>query len=362
MTDQDMNEWMIYGANGYTGELCAREAVRRGQSPVVAGRNVGAITALGEELGLETCVVGLDDPRALERALQDTAAVLHCAGPFSATSKPMLEACERAGTHYLDITGEVDVFEYSQANDGRWKEANIVSMPGAGCDVVPTDCLAAMLKSVLPDATHLTLALVSEPMHVSPGTAKTVVEGLPNGALIRRDRELVSIASGSKTRMVPFDHGERLGVCIPWGDVSTAFWSTAIPNIEVYLGSTEKEVKQMRTMSKLGWLLGLGPIQSFLKGQVEKRVPGATAAERAATMSHFWGEVSNGNGQAVSMTLTGPDAYDLTVDAAIKATIAVAAGGIEPGAHTPSTALGAEFVLTLAGVERGETVTAEATA
>lgn len=352
--------WMIYGANGYTGELCAREAVRRGWKPVLAGRNAQAITALGAELGLETCVVALSDTSGLNAALADMAAVLHCAGPFSATARPMLDACAASGTHYLDITGEVEVFEYSQANDARWKTAGIVAMPGAGCDVVPTDCLAAMLKRALPNATHLTLALVSEPMRVSPGTAKTVVEGLPNGALIRRDGELVSIPSGSKTRVVPFDHGKKIGVCIPWGDVSTAYWSTAIPNIEVFLGSSEKEIKQMRTMGKLGWLLGLGPVQSFLKRQVEKRVPGATEAERAATTSHFWGEVSNAEGRSASMTLTGPDAYDLTVDAALHATVKVAAGNIAPGAHTPSTALGPEFVLSLDGVSLGETVPMEA--
>lgn len=352
--------WMIYGANGYTGELCAREAVRRGWTPVLAGRNAQAITALGAELGLETCVVALSDASDLERALADMSAVLHCAGPFSATARPMLDACANTGTHYLDITGEVDVFEYSQANDARWKAAGIVAMPGAGCDVVPTDCLAAMLKRALPDATHLTLALVSEPMQVSPGTAKTVVEGLPNGALIRRDGELVSIPSGSKTRVVPFDHGKKVGVCIPWGDVSTAYWSTAIPNIEVYLGSSEKEINQMRTMGKLGWLLGLGPVQSFLKRQVAKRVPGATEAERAATTSHFWGEVTNAEGHTASITLTGPDAYDLTVDAALHATVKVAEGTIAPGAHTPSTAFGPDFVLTLNGVSLGETVPTEA--
>lgn len=353
------NAWMIYGANGYTGELCAREAVRRGYAPVLAGRNADAISALAEELGLESCVVALDDAAALERGLDGVAAVLHCAGPFSATARPMLDACVETHTHYLDITGEVDVFEYSQANDARWKDAGIVSMPGAGCDVVPTDCLAAMLKRALPSATHLTLALVSEPMRVSPGTAKTVVEGLPRGALVRRDGALVTIPSGSKTRTIPFDHGDRFGVCIPWGDVSTAFWSTHIPNIEVYLGSSEKEASQMRMMGRLGWLLGIGPVQSFLKRQVEKRVTGASESERAAAVSHFWGEVSDDSGESKSMALIGPDTYDLTVDASLEAATFIAAGDVEPGAHTPSTAFGPEFVLTLNGFELRETHASE---
>jgi short subunit dehydrogenase-like uncharacterized protein len=196
-------------------------------------------------------------------------------------------------------------------------------------------------------------------MRVSPGTAKTVVEGLPNGALVRRDGELVTIPAGSKTRTIPFDHGDQFGVCIPWGDVATAYWSTQIPNIEVYLGSSEKEAGQMRMMGRLGWLLGLGPVQSFLKRQVEKRVSGATEAERARTVSHFWGEVKDDNGETRSIAMIGPDAYDLTVDAALELTVFIAAGDVAPGAHTPSTAMGPEFVLTLNGVELRDTKLAE---
>ncbi|MCH2899060.1 hypothetical protein K3W01_15090, partial [Listeria monocytogenes] len=74
-----------------------------------------------------------------------------------ATSTPMIAACRAAGTHYVDITGEIAVFEQAPAGDAEAREAGIVVCPGVGFDVIPTDCLAACLKEALPDAQRLAL-------------------------------------------------------------------------------------------------------------------------------------------------------------------------------------------------------------
>ena len=97
-------------------------------------------------------------PKRSKTGLKDCAVVLHCAGPFSHTAKPMIDACLLTHTHYLDITGEIAVFEMAVTYDAVAKMANVMLLPGVGFDVVPTDCLAAHLKSQLPTATHLALA------------------------------------------------------------------------------------------------------------------------------------------------------------------------------------------------------------
>ena len=130
-----MPAWLIYGANGYTGQLMAAEAVRRGLEPILAGRNAAALQALSAEHGLPVRVFALDDPRLVSAGLKDVALVLHCAGPFSATCAPMLEGCLAAGAHYLDITGELDVFAHCHAQDSRARLRGIVVLPGAGFDV-----------------------------------------------------------------------------------------------------------------------------------------------------------------------------------------------------------------------------------
>ncbi len=145
--------WMIYGANGYTGRLIVSEARKRGMTPILAGRNRRAIEEIGAETGFECRVFDLDDKAVAQQALQGVAVVLHCAGPFSATSQLMIEACLVNACHYLDITGEISVFANAHRQSDEARRADIILMPGVGFDVVPTDCLAAKLVQKLPAAT-----------------------------------------------------------------------------------------------------------------------------------------------------------------------------------------------------------------
>ena len=188
-----MPAWLIYGANGYTGGILAREAACRGLRPILAGRNGPAVSVLAAELGLDHRVFNLDDPAALARGIEDPAVVLHCAGPFSRTAKPMADACLHAGVHYLDITGEIPVYEALAARDSDAKARGVMLLPGVGFDVVPTDCLAAYLKRRLPSATRLSLAFHSiGPAQLPPGTANTFVEMVPYGTKVRRNGRLES--------------------------------------------------------------------------------------------------------------------------------------------------------------------------
>lgn len=195
MTNLNDSNWLIYGANGYTGELIAREAVRQGLKPTLAGRNKAKVEALAQELGLDYKAFGLDNVDAISEQLQGFKLVMHCAGPFSATSKPMMEACIKAGAHYLDITGEIAVFELAQSLNSQAEKADIVLCPGVGFDVIPTDCVAAALKEALPDATHLALGFDSR-TGFSPGTAKTSTEGMAEGGKIRKNGKITTVPLG----------------------------------------------------------------------------------------------------------------------------------------------------------------------
>lgn len=343
--------WMIYGANGYTGRLAAKKARAEGEHPILAGRNREAIEAMGRELDLETRVFDLADAETVAGGLEGVSAVLHCAGPFSATCAKMLEGCVRSRTHYLDITGEIEVFEYTQQHSERWKEAGISVIPGVGFDVVPSDCLAALLAQRLPDATHLRLAFKSKHGKLSPGTSKTMIEGLPKGGMIRSEGKLESVPTAWRIETLPFADGHQMAVTIPWGDVSTAYYSTGIPNIEVYIGTTTEQLKQMRLMRYIGPLLGFAPVQALLKKWIGSKVKGPTEAERESDEMQLWGEVRNGGGERVTLKMRTPEGYSLTAEAAVAATLRVARDGIPAGALTPSKAFGAEFVLSLPGVQ-----------
>ena len=334
--------WMIYGANGYTGELIARASAA--DRPVLAGRNAARIHALAKELGCEARVFDLDRPQ-----LDGISLVLHCAGPFVHTSAPMVRACLEKGAHYLDITGEIGVFESIMALDAEAKRRNVTLLPGVGFDVVPTDCLAAMLAERLPDADELTLAFKGG-AGISAGTQKTILEGMGDGGAIRRDGKIVRVPTLFDTREIPFPSGSRLAMTIPWGDVSTAYHTTKIPNIRVYRATSPRAVAKLRRMQALLPLVSFPPIKAFLRWGAS-RVRGPDAAARERGRMEIWGRVANRDGREVAMTMTTPEGYAFTVMSAIEAVKFILREPTRPGSFTPARRLGADFVKRIPGVK-----------
>jgi short subunit dehydrogenase-like uncharacterized protein len=336
--------FLIYGANGYTGELIAREAVRRGHKPILAGRSAEKLAPLAKELGLEARAFPLDKPQ-----LNGIDAVLHCAGPFVHTSKPMVCACIAAGAHYLDITGEFPVFEAIMAMNDRASRAGVTLIPGVGFDVVPTDCLAAMLAARLPGATELELAFYSPGAELSRGTLKTMIENMRVGGAIRYEGKIVAVPPAFDAKEIPFSIASRMAMTIPWGDVSTAFHTTGIPNIRVYTAASPKSIARMRRFRSFFPLLGIKPIKRLLQTFANRRT-GPDEARRAAGRTYLWGRVSDGK-REVTMTMTTPEGYAFTVISALTAVEQLLASPKRPGAFTPAKFFGAEFVTTIPGVE-----------
>jgi short subunit dehydrogenase-like uncharacterized protein len=335
---------LIYGANGYTGELIAREAVRRGHKPVLAGRSAEKLAPLANELGLESRAFPLDKPQ-----LDGIEAVLHCAGPFVHTSAPMVRACIAAGAHYLDITGEIPVFESVMSMTDDASRAGVTLIPGVGFDVVPTDCLAAMLAARLPSATELELAFYSPGAEISRGTLKTMIESIGDGGAIRQDGKIVRVPPAFDAKEIAFSIGRRMAMTIPWGDVSTAFHTTGIPNICVYTAASPKSIARMRRLRPFFPLLAIKPIKRLLQAYANRRT-GPDESRRASGRTHLWGRVSDGN-REVTMTMTTPEGYAFTVNSAVTAVEQLLNSPKRPGAFTPAKFFGAEFVTTLPGVQ-----------
>jgi len=340
--------WLLYGANGYTGELIAREAVKRGMRPVLAGRSKEKITKLAAELDCKSAVFDLDDHTSLVRSLENMRAVLHCAGPFSRTARSMMQACLATHVHYFDITGEIDVFELAHSVHDKAQRSGIVLCPGVGFDVVPTDCLALKLKLEMRDATHLALGFEAGSTW-SKGTAKTAVEHAGSGGRIRKDGQLVAVPMAAQTRTIDFGNGERLGMAIPWGDVSTAYYTTGIPNIEVFTASSPKQLQQMRRMNSLQPLLRQAWFRGLLKSAIGRRVQPPTQAERDNNPTFVWGEARNAAGRVITARLRTANGYTVTVNASLSILAEVFAGVPDPGFTTPALLVGPDFASTLPG-------------
>lgn len=345
---------LVYGAYGYTGRLIIDRAVSEGMTPIVAGRNRHKVEGLAREYDLPSRTFALKEPEVIQGGLNDATCVLHCAGPFVHTAAPMVQACLETGTHYLDITGEIEVFESLQQRSDAATAADVMVCPGVGFDVVPTDCLALFLQQQLPAATSLEIAFMGLG-RVSRGTMKTAIEQLGQGGAVRRNGAIVSVPPGWSTRSVDFGPsgpGVRTVVSIPWGDVSTAYHSTGIPNITdyTYLPPTARRI--LRWSRYLQWLLTWMPLKRLLRAFVDKQPPGPSAEEREHGSTHVWARVRDDEGAQAVARLHGPEAYTFTARAALAAAQRVLDGDATPGYQTPGTAFGADFVLSVDGAAR----------
>lgn len=348
MTNVNNSSWMIYGANGYTGELIAREAVRQGLKPILAGRNKAKVETLAQELGLNYKAFGLDNVDAVSEQLKGFKLVMHCAGPFSATSKPMIEACIKAGAHYLDITGEIAVFELAQSLNSQAEKADIVLCPGVGFDVIPTDCVAAKLKEVLPDATHLALGFDSK-SGFSPGTAKTSTEGMADGGKIRKDSKITTVALAHHVRKIDFGDGQKSAMSIPWGDVSTAFYTTGIPNIEVFVPAPPKMICGAKFLNLVRPILKLQLVQNAIKSHISKSVVGPNEEVRAKLPTYVWGEAKNAHGQTKTVRIQTDNTYSLTINGSLIVIQYLLNNKVQGGSYTPAKLMGSDLVTKIPG-------------
>ncbi|MDX1665341.1 MAG: saccharopine dehydrogenase NADP-binding domain-containing protein [Candidatus Promineifilaceae bacterium] len=344
-----MPSLLIYGAYGYTGRLISEHAVERGLQPILAGRDGAKVSALAGELKLDHRTFSLDDPTAVTEGLSGIHTVLHAAGPYSATARPMLDGCLAEGVHYLDITGEIAVFELAASLDEAAKAREIMLLPGVGFDVVPSDCAAALAARRVPRAHNLALGILG-PGRISRGTARTRVEVIDQPTRVRREGEIVNREPGSLTRAFDFGRGDLETVAVSWGDVATAYYSTGIPNITVYFPA-----KGLSTVYRLADLLRplveRPAVKELLKRAISLRPAGPSERQREKGTAVVIAEVRRG-GRVASERIETPGPYKLTYIAAVDAARRVLDGEWTAGFQTPSLAFGAEYVLSLPECQR----------
>ncbi len=348
-----MEDFILYGAYGYTGRLITEMAKNYGLRPLLAGRSEAPLKALSLSSGYPYRVVDLSDRAALESLLREAKVVLHAAGPFIQTATPMMDACIATGTHYLDITGEIQVFAKGAKRDAAAKEAGIMLMPGVGFDVVPTDCLAAFLHQQLPDATHLQLAFAWKGGGISHGTAKTMLLGMGYPGAIRQDGKITAVKAAYKTASFPFSKGKAMqAVTIPWGDVFTAYYTTGIPNIETYFAAPLQQQKMMRWSNYIGPMLRLPWVKNQLRKKIDARPAGPNDAQRAKARAYVYGSVRNAQGNTVEARLETLEGYTLTAVTALMITKSVVAGDLQTGYQTPAGCYGADLIMEVEGTTR----------
>lgn len=338
---------IVYGAYGYTGKLITQVCKDKGLSALLSGRSESDLRQLSLSTGFDFQAVELSDHKALVGLLSQAPVVIHSAGPFSITSKPMAAACLEARTHYLDITGEHEVMSSLYELHAKAQAAGIMLMPGTGFDVVPTDCMAAHLKSRLPEAVELELAFAMVPTGISRGTAKTALQSFGKPSLLRKNGVLTSNFPQPKTKVIDFGERTLNAVCISWGDIFSAWVTTGIPNIEVYMAASPSMVRGIKVALRWKSIFNLGFVRKFLANGINKRPAGPTEEVLKSGKSLVYGKATSADGRTVESRLVTSNGYRLTADMAVLIAAKVLSGSFKPGFSTPAGCYGANLIMEL---------------
>lgn len=343
---------LVYGATGFTGQLVVEAAVRRGLPIVLAGRDEAKLREQVRRLGLPGRVARLESARTVDGILDGVGVVVNLAGPFAATANPLIEACLRAGVHYLDVSAESASIEGAQRYDQQARARGVMVMPGVGFDVVPSDCLAAHVARRAPGGRKLSIGISGLEL-LSRGSARTMVEDFGHPVQVRRNGAIVDVPSGSLEHDFDFGQGPHGAVAVTWGDVATAYYTTGIPDVAVYFQAT---LPVRATMAAKRWWAPLArrPVwKAWWQGHAELLPAGPTAVQRSARTAVIVAEVEDGRGRKVaSARLRTPEGYTMTAFTAPEIASRVLEGDFEVGFQTPARVFGPDLALSFPGVVR----------
>lgn len=338
----DTPKILIYGAYGYTGELVVAEAVRRGLRPVLSGRRSQQVTALANRHDLPARPFALSDPAAVAARLDDIDTVLHCAGPYSQTFEVMVQACLASGTNYLDLTGEIDVFTAIYAHHGDAVAAGVALIPGVGFDIVPTDNLVARLVRMVPDSIGADVAVISRG-GFSRGTLRTAVAGIAEGNRIRANSAITLVPHAH--RVVTPDLGKPEPVLVattPLGDVASVHHGYGLAEV-----ATFTKIPFPRATRRVGHHLQLAlgtRAGQRVANKIIDHIPVPGDATRDRTRSTAWANVYRADGSGLALAVDVANTYTFTAASMVHAAVMLHHSGARPGAFTPATVLGTDFL------------------
>lgn len=336
-------EVLLYGANGYSAQLIIEELLSKNILPVVAGRTHNKIKSAATKFGCEFKIFDLDDFETICNEIVNFKVVLNCAGPFQFTAEKLIKACIKEKVNYIDITGEIPVIEYAWSKNDEAKKAGICIIPSVGFDVIPTDCLSVITARKIKNPQSLEILLQNENVKISRGTLITTIEMMCNSGKLRKEGKIIDSPIGEKVFVKDIGEKKYYGISIPWGDVASAYYSTGIKNITVYLGVNRIIYSLRKVLLQLIKLLRVNLIKSGIIRIIKLLVTGPDEKKRKKVKSYIITSVKNEIESCTDINLV-TEGYTLTKIGAATAVERILQGIDKKGTLTPAMAFGYDFV------------------
>ena len=339
--------WMLYGVTGKTGRMVLNHALERGHRPVIAGRNAEKVRELAELHALPWESFDLRDSTMIDSFLAPVDLVVNMAGPYTSTAVPIVQAAIRAGTDYIDVSGELSVFQALLELDDDARGRNVMILPGCGFEIVPSDALALRLAERMPEAVSLELA-ISSANRISAGTFKAATGVIADGGFVRRNGELVPEPLGTEGPNVRFHQGERKTIHAPLPDLVSAWWATGIGEITTLFALPPGAGFARHLGPSLQRALRIRPLRRLLNASATLGTSRSTELNSDSGSGSFWGRVTAKDGRTVEAWIETGEPYTFTACAVIQG-VELCAEETRPGFQTPATAFGVDFAENVSG-------------
>lgn len=343
-------EILVYGATGLSGSLTVEALLSRGIRPVLGGRDRASLRSLSERFGLRYSCFSLNSAQEIAGGIRGFALVCNSAGPFIDTALPLAQACIAKGIHYLDLCGEALPIERLAHHGADARRANCMVMPGIGFDVVPSDCVILRLARKLPSATRVALG-VSLPSRVTLGSHRSFLGYARERVFVRRHGSLVPVAIGTLERAFDYGAGPRRSCAIAWGDTSTAYYTTGIPNVTTFLETTALLRTAFYNIAPFQMMNASPVLRALWDSGAELALSGPSSADRMSARATLVAELEDDEGNCVSARITTPEPYAFTATTASQILDLVQRGDFEPGFQTPARVYGPELLSSFSGIE-----------
>ncbi len=234
MTAGRNHDVVLFGATGFTGALTAEYLAANaaeGTRWALAGRNRSKLEALRERLGVDVALLHADveDEGSLREVAEGTHVVITTVGPYLSYGEPLVAACARAGTDYVDLTGEPEFVDrmYLRHNDEAVRSgARIVH--ACGFDSIPHDLGAQFTVEQLPEGVPLRVeGFVRAGGTFSGGTAHSAL------TQFSRTRQMLQAAS-ERRRHEPSPAGRKARATTdrPRYESALGAWALPMPTID----------------------------------------------------------------------------------------------------------------------------------
>jgi saccharopine dehydrogenase (NAD+, L-lysine-forming) len=340
--------WALYGATGVTGRIILERALSRGHRPTLIGRNPLAMEASAAPHGLASKCAELHDAVGLTEALRGHRLVLNAAGPFSLTAEPIIAAALAAGTDYLDVNGELLVLDSMLAMDQRARDRGVRLIGGVGFGVAAADGLVAQVIRILGGADALRISVAADSGFSSKAVAESTIEVLAAGGY-EVDRGKLQRRRIARQRWF-----QEQGA-----DARIAFASAPLAELAAArrIAPTARVTAGVPMAHSRAAVLSLvGPLlPHLLKVPAVRRLLKRTGGHAGGDAGKFhqsrvwvdgWLQ-----GRRASARLQAGEGFAVAADIAVCAVEAALAKRADPGAHTPASAFGPDFITTIPGVQ-----------